>query len=67
MRSELLEELQELTHFFSSRSRVSSSEGIKESQDKVRKFLKGLGIPFAEEHSLRKVLRLIRTYPWTPP
>jgi Zn-dependent M28 family amino/carboxypeptidase len=49
MRSELLEELQELTDFFSSRIRVSSSEGIRESQDRVRKFLKKLGIPFVEE------------------
>ncbi len=49
MRSDLLEELQELTYFFSSRSRVSSSEGIKESQDRVRKFIKDLGVPFAEE------------------
>ncbi|EDP74611.1 M28 family peptidase [Hydrogenivirga sp. 128-5-R1-1] len=49
MRSELLEELQELTHFFSSRSRVSSSEGLRESQDRVRRFLRKLRIPFIEE------------------
>ncbi len=49
MRSELLEELKELTSFFSSRIRVSSSEGIKESQDRVRKFIKSLKLPFVEE------------------
>ncbi|RLJ71048.1 PA domain-containing protein [Hydrogenivirga caldilitoris] len=50
MRSELLEELKELTYFFSTRTRVSSSEGIKESQDKVREFIKRkLKLPFIEE------------------
>ncbi|WP_457601680.1 M28 family metallopeptidase [Hydrogenivirga sp.] len=49
MRSELLEELQELAHFFSSRTRVSSSEGIRESQDRIRGFLRKLKVPFVEE------------------
>ncbi len=50
MRSEILQELQELTHFFSSRKRVSSSEGIRESQQKIIKFLRSLKIPFVEEN-----------------
>ncbi len=50
MRSETLEELKELAYFFSSRERVSSSEGIREAHSKVRKFIKALKIPFVEEN-----------------
>ncbi len=49
MRRELLQELQEITDFFSSRTRVSSSKGLKESHDRVRKFVRSLGLPFVEE------------------
>jgi len=49
MKGELLEELQEITHFLSSRVRVSSSEGIEESRNYVKGFLRKLGINFVEE------------------
>ncbi len=49
MRSELLEELQEITAFLSSRNRLSSSIGIRESQDYIRRFLRKIRIPFVEE------------------
>ena len=49
MRSEQLEKLQEITHFLSSRTRVSSSDGIEESRNYIRKFLRKLRIPFVEE------------------
>ncbi len=49
MRNELLEELKEIVHFLASRNRLSSSQGIRESQDYIRRFLKKSGLPFVEE------------------
>ncbi len=49
MRSELLEELKEITALLSERSRVSSTPAIRESQEFVRRFLRKHSIPFVEE------------------
>ncbi len=50
MRAELLEELKELAYFLSDRNRLSGSEGIRECQRFVRKFVVGkLKIPLKEE------------------
>ncbi len=50
MRSDLLEELKEVTHFLAERNRLSGSEGIKEVQAFVKNFIKKkLKIPFFEE------------------
>lgn len=49
MRNELVEELREVVHFLSERNRLSSSEGMGESQEFVRNLVKKLGVPFVEE------------------
>lgn len=49
MRSELLQKLQEIVYFLSSRSRVSSSKEIEEVRAYIRKFLRKMRIPFVEE------------------
>ncbi len=49
MRSETLSKLQEIAHFLSSRTRVSSTKEMEEARAFVRKFLRRLRIPFVEE------------------
>jgi len=50
MRSELLEELQEITAFLSERKRVSATPQMREAQAFVRRFLSRHAIPFVEEN-----------------
>ncbi|MDQ7038511.1 MAG: M28 family peptidase, partial [Aquificota bacterium] len=50
MRAELLEELKEITRFLSDRNRLSGSQGVREAQDYVRKFVaKRIKVPVREE------------------
>jgi Iap family predicted aminopeptidase len=50
MRSELLEELKELTLFLSDRNRLSGSEGVREAQEQVKRFItRRIKVPFREE------------------
>ncbi len=50
MRSELLEELQEITAFLSERKRVSATPQMREAQAFVRRFLSRHSIAFVEEN-----------------
>lgn len=49
MRSDLLEELKEITEMISQESRVSSSEGIERSRKYIRSYVKAKGINVREE------------------
>ncbi len=49
MRSELLEELKDITLFLSERNRMSSTSGLREAQNFVKKFLENHSIPYKEE------------------
>ncbi len=49
MRSELIEELKEITENLSSENRLSSSEGLRNSQRYVRDYLRRSEVPFREE------------------
>ena len=50
MRSDNLEELKDLTRFLADRNRLSGSEGIREAQDLVKRFIaRQIKLPFTEE------------------